>query len=338
MSRFKKSIFFALSIASAVAILASGVSTAEAVNVYADSAKETVDTNWQIKDASIAANVLRCIRQTRSKLYDDRSVYFEGMPLQDYVTKKGLTKEQYVNDIQYDRANEEDAYRRAKETRQHGKIAHLGPDGVSKPNYVGRKAWGENLAWGSDAAGSMEVWTYGELSALKNSKGHFNLNSGHLYQVLNPDNISFGYGQVDGGPYGEVSALTLSHYHGDSDYPGGKIGAAESGADESDSDDSLPELDYSGLSDADASDFSDYLNYDDDSSSDLDFSDFADIDFADFSDIDFSDFADFSSDLNAGDSTDSTDGSKDSKDSKDTKDTTDSKGSTGDYLDNLLAL
>lgn len=336
MFRLKKSIFFALSIASAVAMLTSGVSTAEAVNVkYNDSTTETVNTDWQIKDASTAANVLQCIRQTRSKLYDDRSVYFEGMPLQDYVTKKGLTKEQYVNNIQYDRANEEDAYRRAKETRQHGKIAHLGPDGVSEPNYVGRKAWGENLAWGSDAAASMEVWTYGELSALKNSKGHFNLNSGHLYQVLNPDNISFGYGQVDGGPYGEVSALTLSHYHGDSDYPGGKIGAAESGADESDSDDSLPELDYSGLSDADASDSADYLNYDDDSSSDLDFSDFADIDFADFSDIDFSDFADFSSDLNAGDSTDSTDGSKDSKD---TKDTTDSKGSTGDYLDNLLAL
>ncbi len=316
MSHLKKSVFVALSIVSTVAVLMSGVSTAEAAGAYDDSTTPTVNTDWHIKNASIAASVLQHIRQTRSKLYDDRSVYFEGVPLQDYVTQHGLTKEQYVNNIQYDRANEEDAYRRAKETRQHGKIGHLGPDGVSEPNYKGRKAWGENIAWGVDAAGSMELWTYRELPALKSSHGYFNGNSGHLYQVLNPDNISFGYGQVSGGPYGEVSTLTLSNYHGDTDYPGGKIGAGESedttGAEnQSDTPDVAKSTENeddvnasnpvtAGEADDDAFDstydFDNYFgensgtdNYVADANASSDVSDYSDSDYAELDDINFDD-------------------------------------------------
>ncbi len=115
-------------------------------------------------------------------------------------------------------------FRRAQETAQHGQFGHFGPDGVSEPDYTGRKAWGENLSWGVDLAGSMQLWIQDEESALRATGESFNEDNGHLYQILNPSNISFGYGEASGGPYGVVGALTLSEYNGDIDYPDGKIG------------------------------------------------------------------------------------------------------------------
>ncbi|WP_240318279.1 hypothetical protein [Gardnerella swidsinskii] len=75
-----------------------------------------------------------------------------------------------------------------------------------------------------DLAGSMQLWIQDEESALRATGGSFNEDNGHLYQILNPSNISFDYGEASGGPYGVVGALTLSEYNGDIDYPDGKIG------------------------------------------------------------------------------------------------------------------
>lgn len=184
----------------------------------------TASTTAFIQSDSVARYVLASIRNARSRLYDNRGTYFNGMPLQDYVSRCGLSKEAYVNNIQYDAANEQDAFRRAQETAQHGKFGHFGPDGVSAPDYTGRKAWAENLSWGVDLAGSMQLWIQNEESALRATGGAFSEDNGHLYQILNPSNISFGYGEASGGPYGVVGALTLSEYNGDIDYPDGKIG------------------------------------------------------------------------------------------------------------------
>lgn len=184
----------------------------------------TASTAAFIQSDSVARYVLASIRNARSRLYDNRGTYFNGMPLQDYVSRCGLSKEAYVNNIQYDAANEQDAFRRAQETAQHGKFGHFGPDGVSAPDYTGRKAWAENLSWGVDLAGSMQLWIQNEESALRATGGAFSEDNGHLYQILNPSNISFGYGEASGGPYGVVGALTLSEYNGDIDYPDGKIG------------------------------------------------------------------------------------------------------------------
>ncbi|WP_240318280.1 hypothetical protein [Gardnerella swidsinskii] len=93
-----------------------------------------------IQSSNVARYVLSSIRNARSRLYDDCSTYFNGAPLQDYVSRYGLTKEAYVNNIQYDSANEDDAFRRAQETAQHEQFGHFGPDGVSEPDYTGRKA------------------------------------------------------------------------------------------------------------------------------------------------------------------------------------------------------
>ena len=176
-----------------------------------------------IQSSNVARYVLSSIRNARSRLYDDRSTYFNGVPLQDYVSRSGLTKEAYVNNIQYDSENEDDAYRRAQETAQHGQFGHFGPDGVSAPNYAGRKAWGEDLAWGTDLAGSVQMWIPDEEASLRAAGGRFTEDNGHLYQILNPRNLSFGYGEASGGPYGIVSALTLSLYNGDTDFPDGKV-------------------------------------------------------------------------------------------------------------------
>lgn len=182
-----------------------------------------VRTSW-IKSDSIASYVMSEIRNARSRLYDDRSMYFEGVPLQDYVRRFGLTKQAYVNNIQYDSENEEDAYRRAQETAQHGKLGHFAPDGVSDPNYSGRKAWGENLSWGLDFYGSMKGWIGDEEAPLRSARGYFTEEDSHLYQILNPSNLSFAYGEAPGGPYGIVGVMTLSEYHGNIDYSVGKIG------------------------------------------------------------------------------------------------------------------
>lgn len=190
-----------------------------------------VRTSW-IKSDSIASYVMSEIRNARSRLYDDRSMYFEGVPLQDYVRRFGLTKQAYVNNIQYDSENEEDAYRRAQETAQHGKIGHFGPDGVSDPDYSGRKAWGENLSWGLDLYGSMKGWIGDEEAPLRSARGYFTEEDSHLYQILNPSNLSFAYGEAPGGPYGIVGVMTLSEYHGNIDYSVGKIGPSGPSEDE----------------------------------------------------------------------------------------------------------
>ena len=176
-----------------------------------------------VRSYGTARYIISAIRNARSRLYDDRSMYFEGMPLQDYVSRYGLSKAAYVNNIQYDSENEDDAYRRAQETAQHGQFGHFGPDGVSAPNYAGRKAWGEDLAWGTDLAGSVQMWIPDEEASLRAAGGRFTEDNGHLYQILNPRNLSFGYGEASGGPYGIVSALTLSLYNGDTDFPDGKV-------------------------------------------------------------------------------------------------------------------
>lgn len=49
-----------------------------------------------IQSSNVARYVLSSIRNARFRLYDDCSTYFNGVPLQDYVSRYGLTKEAYV--------------------------------------------------------------------------------------------------------------------------------------------------------------------------------------------------------------------------------------------------
>lgn len=222
----KKCLAAAASAVACVAMIGSTAVSASALVIVQNHSVANVNTNWQVQNQSVASYILGAIRDVRSKYYDDGVTLMNGMPLADYVASRGLTKEQYINDIRYDRANEEDAYRRANETVQHGKLGHFAADGVSLPNYDGRKAWGENVAWGESPEEAMSDWTAGEESALHQSNGAATTDNAHLYQILNPENISFGYGEIAGTKYGRVSVLTLSTQVGDTDYPQGKLGVA----------------------------------------------------------------------------------------------------------------
>lgn len=219
----KKCLAVATSAVACAAMIGSTAVSASALVDLPNNSVANVNTNWQIKDNKVASYILGEIRNLRLKYYQDGVTLMNGMPLADYVASKGLTKEQYIDGIRYDRANEEDAYRRAEETAKHGKIDHLGPDGVSLPDYTGRKAWGENLAWGEGPEESMHDWAEEEESQLRQANGMINGDNAHLYQILNPENISFGYGEAAGGPYGKVSALTLSTQVGDTDYRDDKL-------------------------------------------------------------------------------------------------------------------
>jgi|GEM_PF-4500800 len=221
----KKCLAAAASAVACVAMIGSTAVSASALVIVQNHSVANVNTNWQVQNQSVASYILGAIRDVRSKYYDDGVTLMNGMPLADYVASKGLTKEQYINDIRYDRANEEDAYRRANETVQHGKLGHFAADGVSLPNYDGRKAWGENVAWGESPEEAMSDWTAGEESALHQSNGAATTDNAHLYQILNPENISFGYGEIAGTKYGRVSVLTSTQV-GDTDYPQGKLGVA----------------------------------------------------------------------------------------------------------------
>ncbi|MDK7049529.1 MULTISPECIES: G5 domain-containing protein [Aerococcus] len=214
---------------------ATAITTAGTAEPTTAPSADASNAGYQIQDPQEAEKTLELVRNTRNTYYDDETVPFAGTSLKDYVTKQGLTKEQYINDIRYDRMNEKDAYIRAEETAIHGKLDHKGPDGVSEPQYHNSNAWGENLSFGRNSVeADFEAWTTAELPALKSANGKFTGENGHLYQILNPFNISFGYGRfsknapgVDASKYKNaydpISALTLSMKPGDTDYPAGKL-------------------------------------------------------------------------------------------------------------------
>ncbi|KAA9301929.1 YSIRK-type signal peptide-containing protein [Aerococcus sp. UMB8608] len=215
---------------------AAGDTTATTATTTAAPTDQAGNAAYEIQDPKQAERTLELIRNTRNSYYDDESVPFEGTSLKNYVTQKGLNKEEYVNGISYDRMLEKDAYIRAEETAIHGLTEHKAPDKVSDPQYHNSSAWGENLSWGhSNLEADFEAWTSAELPALKDAKGIWTEQNGHLYQILNPSNISFGYGTfskltpgVDASKYetkyNRIAALTLSYQPGDTNYEAGKIG------------------------------------------------------------------------------------------------------------------
>ena len=176
-----------------------------------------------VRNVATAKYVLSEVRRVRTLFYDDPNVHYNHMSLKDYLSTHNISREQYVNGIQYDSRLEDVADRRARETVQHGKIGHFGPDGVSKPSYP-YSAWAENLAWGSDVADAMNMWTFGEKDALIQSDGECNQEDGHLHNILNPDIHSFAYGEAEGGEYDLVQALSMIYDSGDTDYAYGKLG------------------------------------------------------------------------------------------------------------------
>ncbi|WP_231130942.1 hypothetical protein [Gardnerella swidsinskii] len=76
-----------------------------------------------IQSSNVARYVLSSIQNARSRLYDDRSTYFNGVPLQDYVSRYGLTKEAYVIIFSTILTMKRMLFRRAQETASMGSLA-----------------------------------------------------------------------------------------------------------------------------------------------------------------------------------------------------------------------
>ena len=179
-----------------------------------------------VRNVATAKYVLSEVRRIRTLFYDDPNVRYDHMSLKDYLSTHNISKEQYVNGIQYDSRLEDVAYRRAMETVQHGRIGHFGPDGVSEPGYP-YSAWAENLAWTSDVAKAMNGWTFGEKDALIQSDGESNSESGHLHNILDPNIHAFAYGEAERGcaHFAHlVTTLSMTFDPGDTDYEYGKLG------------------------------------------------------------------------------------------------------------------
>ncbi len=200
------------------------ISVAMCFVVLISTSKVSHAVEGSVRNDAIAKYVLSEVRRVRTLFYDDPNIRYNNMSLKDYLSTNNISKEQYVNGIRYDSRLEDVADRRARETVQHGKIGHFGPDGVSEPSYP-YYAWAENLAWTSDVADAMKMWTFGEKDALIQSDGECNQEDGHLHNILNPDIHSFAYGEADdqdGYPY--VHALSMIYDPGDTDYEYGKLG------------------------------------------------------------------------------------------------------------------
>lgn len=44
---------------------------------------------------------------------------------------------------------------------------------------------------------AFDGWSYGELEALKEANGFWDMNNGHLHILINPNNVSFGFAEVE---------------------------------------------------------------------------------------------------------------------------------------------
>lgn len=143
------------------------------------------------------------------------------------------TKEAYVNGFRLDYGLSRIAVQRAAESVA-GNIMHRRPTGThcafvnnnsclaeeSTATINGEGGWGMNLGLSQGRQNESIVdsvlggWGHGELQALKNSRGKWTGESGHLYQALNPENTYHGFGLVRIHSHGKTyysAATTFGH-------------------------------------------------------------------------------------------------------------------------------
>lgn len=166
-------------------------------------------SNGYSQGMNYSAEILSLIRKARRNAYNDASTLFNGESLKEYVTKQGLSRDQYVNGIAYTSSNQNIAYERATATAKHGMMGHFNADGTE---FIFNGGWRENLAWGANATPeySFGLWVTNEIEHLKAANGNLNSENAHLHQILDPANTTFGFGKVKGRSGGEVSTLVIS--------------------------------------------------------------------------------------------------------------------------------
>ncbi|BAC17431.1 hypothetical protein [Corynebacterium efficiens YS-314] len=159
-----------------------------------------VITTVELSQSEIREISLPYLRQVRATMYDN-NVPFDGRPLREAVTARGLTRDQYVHDLLWSGDMERIAVQRAVEEKYSGRISHdrannTGAFTATLPGGV--RSYAENLCQGHiTLQRCLEALTYGEERHLRRSNGMANSDSGHLYNILNPRNSYVGVGAVD---------------------------------------------------------------------------------------------------------------------------------------------
>lgn len=155
-------------------------------------------------DATVAK-----IRELRGKMWDQNVPFLElrgagNTRLRDVAANNGLTtRQQYVDAMQYDNGLSRIALQRAVEAsrlfdhqRQANSTCTSNCGSTSTATFNGVSPAGENLHSASNVARAVDDWGMGEVAALKLAGGEMNMRNGHLYNLINPANRSFGIAGV----------------------------------------------------------------------------------------------------------------------------------------------
>lgn len=162
------------------------------------------------------------IRELRGKMWDQNVPFLElrgpgNTRLRDVAAKNGLTtRQQYVDAMQYDNGLSRIALQRAAEAsklfdhkRQFNATCSSACGSTSTATFNGIGPSGENLHGASNTARAVGDWGMGEVAELKRANGEFNTKNGHLYNLINPANRSYGIAGVVTAE-GEASAAVFS--------------------------------------------------------------------------------------------------------------------------------
>lgn len=159
-----------------------------------------VFTSVKLNQTITRETVLPYLRNVRAHMYE-QNVLFNGEKLQDVVADAGLSKDEYVNGLQWSGDMERIAVQRAVEEYYSGTISHDRPTGEDPftATLSGNVAtWAESLCTGYAALElCLNEMTYGEEGVLNSAEGHFNAANSHLHSALNPEFLYVGAGGVD---------------------------------------------------------------------------------------------------------------------------------------------
>lgn len=198
----------AIAFATATALLTApaGAAPSKSLNVELGPGVEVV-TTMELNQTEVQSVALPYLRKVRADMYDSnvpfQSIYNSspGRYLRDVVAAYGLSRDEYINGLEWSGDMERIAVQRAIEEKYSGKISHDRANGTSSLTTVipgGSRTSAENLCQGHIAVETcLEALTYDEERYLRRSNGAFNGDSGHLYNILNPRNSYVGVGAVD---------------------------------------------------------------------------------------------------------------------------------------------
>lgn len=138
------------------------------------------------------------LKALRKKMFE-ANVKFDGKPLQTAVAAAKMDKTSYVNAVVWDSALEKVAVQRAfEQTLVEG---HARPDGSKSETAAlsGRTGGMEILASGTslDVKGAIGLWAT-QQDALNKADGKWTGDTGHLYNLLNPETRAQAFALVSG--------------------------------------------------------------------------------------------------------------------------------------------